>query len=223
MKPVTLTASFTPTALTPKGAATRENILDAALRIASQTGLAGLTIGHLAKEVGMSKSGLFAHFNSKDNLQLGVLERAADLFTLKVLRPAFQQPKGEPRLIGIFENWVQYLNDDSLPGGSIFVAAGFELDDRPGVLRDYVQKAQRDLISNIEKAAQMAIAAGHFHPTCEASRFAWSLYSFVLGYHHSKRMLEDPRAEEHLRHAFEQLIESAKTETKTIKKQQRRA
>jgi AcrR family transcriptional regulator len=186
-------------------------------------GLDGLTIGRLAKDVGMSKSGLFAHFRSKDNLQLEVLNRAAELFTEKVLRPAFKLQKGEPRLHGIFENWVRYLNDDSLPGGSIFVAAAFELDDRPGVLRDYVQKAQRDLLSNIEKAAQMAIELGHFHKTCEASRFAWSLYSYVLGYHHSKRMVEDPRAEEHLRYAFEQLLESAKIETETIKKQRRQA
>lgn len=195
---------------TPKGVATRDSILDAALKIVSQMGLDGLTIGTLAKEVGMSKSGLFAHFNSKDNLQLMVLERAAALFSQKVLKPAFQAERGEARVRAVFENWVSYLNDDSLPGGSIFVAAGFELDDRPGLLRDYVQKAQRDLLSNLERTASMAIERGHFHPSTDAAQFAWSMYAYVLGYHHSKRMLEDPLAEDRLRVAFDQLMEFAK-------------
>lgn len=210
---------------TYKGITTRQTILDGALRIASQVGLEGLTIGTLAKEVGMSKSGLFAHFNSKDNLQLMVLERAAELFTSTVLKPAFQKPRGEPRLRAIFENWISYLNSGDLPGGSIFVAAAFELDDRPGPLRDYVQKAQKDLITNIKKAAEMAIEEKHFSQNSDPGHFAWTLYSFVLGYHHSKRMIEDPHAEEHLRQAFEGLMQSAKNENvlKQVNKERRRA
>ena len=191
---------------TPKGHATRENILDAALKIASQAGLEGLTIGSLARDVGMSKSGLFAHFNSKDNLQLMVLQRAADVFTNQVIRAAITEPRGEPRVCAIFENWVEFLNEGDLPGGSIFVAAAFELDDRPGVLRNYVQKAQRDLITNLKKAASIAIEEGHFSRESDAGQFAWSMYAYVLGYHHSKRMLEDPKAEKHLRRAFESLL-----------------
>lgn len=207
-----------------KGASTRDIILDAALKLASKAGLEGITIGTLAKEVGMSKSGLFAHFNSKDNLQLMVLERAAELFTAKVLKPAFEKPRGESRVRAIFENWLAYLNDGSaLPGGSVFVAAAFELDDRPGVLRDYVQKAQKDLIRNLRKAAEMAIKEGHFSKKCDPGQFAWTMYSFVLGYHHSKRMLNDPHAEKNIRQAFERLVDLAKSEEVLTYKERRRA
>lgn len=191
--------------ITKKGLNTRETILDEAIKIASRIGLEGLTIGTLADKVGMSKSGLFAHFKSKDALQLAVLKRAADLFTTKVLAESFKSSRGQPRIQSIFENWIRFLNDE-LPGGSIFVAASFELDDRPGLLRDYVHKAQRDLIRSLEKAAELAIEEGHFSRNVDVGHFAWTLYSFVLGYHHSKRMIEDPNAESHLRAAFKGLL-----------------
>lgn len=204
---------------TQRGKSTKDGILDVALKIASQVGIEGLTIGELAKEVGMSKSGLFAHFNSRDNLQLMILERAAELFKNKVLLPAFRQPRGEPRLMALFENWIRYLNDEALPGGSIFVSAAFELDDRPGPLRDYVQNVQKELISGLKKTAEMCKTEGHFSKSLDAGHFAWTMYSFVLGYHHSKRMIEDPQAESHLRAAFEGLIQTAKNlPNKTEKK-----
>jgi AcrR family transcriptional regulator len=209
--------------MTKKGLSTRDNILDEAIKIASRDGLEGLTIGTLAERVGMSKSGLFAHFKSKDALQLSVLERAADLFTTKVLMPAFKESRGEPRILALFENWIRFLNDEGLPGGSIFVAASFELDDRPGVLRDYVQKAQRDLIENLEKSAEFAIEEGHFSRSVDVGHFAWTLYSFVLGYHHSKRMIEDPNAESHLRAAFQGLLSACKSKTAVQNKIKKRA
>lgn len=202
---------------TRKGLSTRDTILDEAIKIASREGLEGLTIGTLAEKVGMSKSGLFAHFKSKDALQLSVLERAADLFTTKVLVESFGAPRGKPRIEAIFENWISFLNDESLPGGSIFVAASFELDDRPGILRDYVQRAQRDLIASLEKAAKIAVTEGHFSSRVDVGHFAWTLYSFVLGYHHSKRMIEDPNAESHLRAAFKGLLSACVGNGKSVK------
>lgn len=189
---------------------TRAVILDTALKIASRDGIEGLTIGELAKAVGMSKSGLFAHFGGKDQLQLSVLQMATDRFVDVVMRPAFKTPKGEPRIKALFKNWLDHLNDEqALPGGSVLIAASIELDDRPGPLRDFVQKAQKDLISNIEKAAQMAVEEGHFRKDLDVEQFAWSMYSFVLGYHHFKRMLEDPKAELHLKRSFKGLLEVA--------------
>ncbi|MES2855561.1 MAG: TetR/AcrR family transcriptional regulator [Bdellovibrionota bacterium] len=190
---------------------TRDNILDTAVKIVSSHGIEGLTIGELAKAVGMSKSGLFAHFGGKDQLQLSVLELATERFVDVVMREGFKAPRGEPRIKAMFKNWLDHLNDESkLPGGSILIAASIELDDRPGTLRDFVQNAQKDLIANIEKAAEIAVEEGHFRKDLDVELFAWSLYSFVLGYHHFKRMLEDPKAELHVKKSFNGLLEVAR-------------
>lgn len=177
------------------------------MKIASLHGIQGVTIGELAKKVGMSKSGLFAHFENKDNLQLEILKLASEHFSEKVLRPAFKKAAGLPRIEAMFVNWVEFLNDHStLPGGSIFISASFELDDRPGVLKDFVQKSQELLILNIEKAVQLAIDCKHLKTSTNKSDFAWKLYSYVLGYHHFKRMLHNPRAEELMKNAINELI-----------------
>ncbi|RYZ69469.1 MAG: TetR/AcrR family transcriptional regulator [Proteobacteria bacterium] len=202
---------------------TKALILNTAVKLASREGIEGLTIGELAKAVGMSKSGLFAHFGGKDQLQLDVLKQATDRFVDSVMRPAFKAERGEPRLKAMFENWLTHLNDDSeLPGGSILIAASIELDDRPGALRDFVQKAQRDLIANVERAAQMAVEEGHFRSDLDVEQFAWSMYSFVLGYHHFKRMLEDPKAELHLKRSFQGLLEISRGSGKRNSKKKKK-
>lgn len=192
---------------TAKSINTKEMILDKAVKIASRDGIGGLTIGELAKAVGMSKSGLFAHFGGKDQLQLDVLKLATDTFIDVVMRPAFTAPRGEPRLKAMFKNWLEHLNDESeLPGGSILISASIELDDRPGELRDFAAQAQKDLIKNIEKAAKLAVEEGHFRHDLDVEQFAWSMYSFVLGYHHFKRLLQDPKAELHVKRSFNGLL-----------------
>jgi AcrR family transcriptional regulator len=194
-----------------KGRKTRTQILDVALSVASREGLAGLTIGELAKSVGMSKSGLFAHFRGKDSLELAVLEAAVNRFITTVMRPAFEKPRGEPRIEALVKNWLQFIDgSNSLPGGSVIISASVELDDRPGPLRDFVQTAQRDLITNIEKAARIAVNEGHFREDLDCEQFAWSLYSFVLGYHHFSRMLNDPKAELHLMRSVRGLFDVAR-------------
>lgn len=207
---------------TPKGRTTRTQILEAALSVASREGLAGLTIGELAKSVGMSKSGLFAHFRGKDSLELAVLQAAVERFISTVMQPAFEKTRGEPRLHALVENWLHFINgSDGQPGGSIIIAASVELDDRPGPLRDYVQTVQRDLITNIEKSARIAVDEGHFRRDLDCEQFAWSLYSFVLGYHHFARMLNDPKAELHLMrsvHGLFHVARAKKLETKVKKK-----
>lgn len=199
-----------------KGRKTRSQILEVALTVASREGLAGLTIGELAKSVGMSKSGLFAHFKGKDSLALSVLQAAVDRFIKTVMQPAFEMPRGEPRLDALVKNWLHFINGSvSLPGGSIIISASVELDDRPGVLRDFVQTAQRDLITNIEKAARIAVDEKHFRADLDCEQFAWSLYSFVLGYHHFSRMLNDPKAELHLMRSVRGLFEVARSTPKS--------
>src|SRR5712691_7251134 len=118
-----------------KGANTRHAILTHATGLASQVGLTGLTIGALADHLRLSKSGLFAHFRSKEALQIQVLEHAAASFVEAVVRPALPLPRGEPRMRALFERWLEWDQSGALPGGCVFVAAATELDDRPGPVR----------------------------------------------------------------------------------------
>src|SRR5581483_3099532 len=132
-----------------KGGDTRERILDSAFRLAARDGLEGLSLAGLAGELGMSKSGLFAHFGSKEELQLEMLRTASDRFVEKVLRPAFRQPRGLPRVKAIFDNWRRWASDPSLPGGCISVAAAAEVDDREGPVRDFVVTQHSELLRTI--------------------------------------------------------------------------
>ncbi|MFL6195445.1 MAG: TetR/AcrR family transcriptional regulator [Thermoanaerobaculia bacterium] len=189
-----------------KGAETRERILDQAVRLASRDGLEGLTIGTLSTELGLSKSGLFAHFGSKDELQLQVLQAAVELFEQKVIRPALSSPRGEPRLRAMFENWLVWEAHPSMPGGCPLIAASVEFDDRPGPQRDYLEDAHRRRFEFIAKGARMAVEAGHFRSDLDAEQFSFDLTGILLGHHHTHRMLRAPRAGEHARAAFERLL-----------------
>src|SRR5690348_6360773 len=140
-----------------KGEDTRSNVLGTALSLATQVGLEGVTIGKLADRVGMSKSGLFAHFSSKENLQVAILEEAEAKFVALVVAPALKRPRGEPRVRALLERWLTWSKADFLPGGCIFVAASVELDDRPGPARDRLVAAQRDWFGTLAQAARIAI------------------------------------------------------------------
>src|SRR5690349_10613587 len=139
-----------------KGERTRDAILDGALRLASELGLEGLSIGRLAEELDLSKSGLFAHFGSKEDLQIRTLERAAARFGEVVVRPALEAPAGEPRVRALFERWLEWPRRVRQPGGCIFVAAAAELDDRPGPARDRLVALQREWLGTLAGAARRA-------------------------------------------------------------------
>jgi AcrR family transcriptional regulator len=194
-----------------KGGHTREVILDTALASASRVGLAALSIGELAREVGMSKSGLFAHFDSKENLQLEVLKVATAHYIDVVVAPALRQPRGERRVRALFENWFDWSCKSDLPGGCLFIAAASELDDQPGPLRDYLAASQRDWLGVLAQAARIAVEEGHFRQDLDSEQFAFDLYSIILAYHHFNRLLRLPNARERAWRAFEQLVESART------------
>jgi AcrR family transcriptional regulator len=194
-----------------KGEGTRERILDRALRLASRDGLDGLSIGVLANDLGLSKSGLFAHFGSKEDLQLAVLAEAATRFTDTVMRPAFRAPRGEPRIRRLFENWMGWIGDPATPGGCVMLAAATELDDQEGRPRDFLVGSQRQLVGSLAKAARMAVEEGHFAARLDADQFAFELYAMLLGCSHWKRLLRDPKAEARARAAFERLLAAART------------
>jgi AcrR family transcriptional regulator len=194
-----------------KGNETRDRILDRALRLASRDGLEGLSIGTLAIDLGLSKSGLFAHFGSKEDLQVAVLREAAGRFENTVMRPAFTAPRGEPRIRRLFENWLGWIGDPASPGGCVFLAAAAELDDREGRPRDFLVGSQKQLVASLAKAARLAVEEGHFAAHLDAEQFAFDLYALLLGCSHWKRLLRDPRAETRARAAFDRLVASART------------
>jgi AcrR family transcriptional regulator len=193
-----------------KGEETREAILEVALASASTTGLSALSIGELAREVGMSKSGLFAHFESKENLQLDILRAATSQYIDLVVAPALRQPRGEPRVRALFENWFAWSSASRLPGGCLFIAAASEFDDQPGPVRDYLVSSQRDWLAVLSQAARIAVDEGHFRPDLDTEQFAHDIYSIILAYHHFSRLLRLPDARERALRAFEQLVESAR-------------
>jgi AcrR family transcriptional regulator len=192
--------------LTTKGADTRQAVLERAVALASRVGLGGLTIGTLADELHLSKSGLFGHFRSKEALQIQVLDHAAARFVEAVVRPALAQARGEPRVRSLFHRWLDWARSSPMPGGCLFVAAATELDDKDGPVRDRLQQLQREWLGVIATSFQKGIEEGHFPEAEDPDQFAHDLYGVMLAYHHAHRLLRDPKAEARARHAFQKLL-----------------
>ncbi len=192
-----------------KGELTRTAILDEALQVASRSGFTGLSVGGLAEQTGMSKSGLFAHFGSMDQLQLQLLQRARERFVDSVVRPALSAPRGEQRVRAVFDSWLRWSND-VLDGGCIFVAAAAELDDRPGELRDALVLAERDWLELLATVAGTAVTEGAFASDLDTDQFAFEVHSLMLGHHHASRLMNDPRALAMTRRSFESIISAAR-------------
>ena len=194
-----------------KGEQTRQAVIDHALKLATQIGFQGLTIGRLAEDLGMSKSGLFAHFGAKEDLQIEVLKSAVERFVEKVVRPALAAPRGEPRIRAIFERNVEWERSwDKLPGGCPIVAASIELDDCPGRARDFLVQSQRDWAETLANAARAAVREGHFRADLDCDQFAYDFSGIMLAYHHAARLMKDPRARERATTAFESLLRTAR-------------
>lgn len=190
-----------------KGNATRETILKAGLELASRIGLSAISIGLLAEEVAMSKSGLFAHFNSKEKLQLAILDHAGAYFVEIVLRPALRERRGLPRLRALFEGWARW-SETSASGGCIFYAAAVEYDDRPGPVKNRLKGLQKKWISSLEKAIGMAAASGELKKGIDRRQAAFEIYAVMLGYYYFHRLIGDPLAARRRKAAFERVIAS---------------
>jgi AcrR family transcriptional regulator len=192
-----------------KGELTRQTILERARVLASEVGLEGLTIGQLADALDMSKSGLFAHFASKEGLQLAVLENAAAVFVDAVVRPALKAPRGEKRVRALFERWLGWPAKAGTRG-CLFVSAATELDDRPGPARELLVRQQRDWLDTIAHVVRTAVAEGNFRGELDVEQFAHELYGIMFMYQHAARLLADPKAEKRARTAFDRLVRSAR-------------
>jgi AcrR family transcriptional regulator len=170
-----------------KGKATKNGILEKAMEMAGQLGLEGVSIGGLAKATGMSKSGLFGHFQSKENLQLAILEYAITVFTEKVAIPSLQTKAGIPRIQTLVDRWIDWSTRRT--GGCIFVIAGADFSDRPGKVRDRIREQQEDWVDSLSRIARSAIRAGDFREDIDCDQFAFEFYSLLLGFHLYHKLL----------------------------------
>jgi AcrR family transcriptional regulator len=200
-----------------KGEQTRATILDEALKIASKLGLEGLTIGSLADATGMSKSGLFAHFGSREDLQLAVLEHAAQRYGNKVFLPVLKIERGLPRLRALFQRWLEWTLESGLPGGCIMISAANEYDDRPGPIRDAVIANQNRGRAISEKAVRLAVEEGHLRSDTDPEQIAFELLAIVLASHNYRRLLGDREARQRALTAFDELIARHAAPRKALK------
>jgi AcrR family transcriptional regulator len=189
-----------------KGEETRQAILARAFELATIGGVSGLSIGRLAEATGLSKSGLFAHFGSKEALEVAVVQEASRQFVQEVMVPALREPRGVPRIRALFERWHAW---GMRPGGCFFVGASAELDDRPGPPRDALAQACKDWIDELTKAAQIAIREGHFRTDLDPAQFAFEEYGIMLGAHTFHSFLREPDAIDRSRRAFERLLDAS--------------
>lgn len=197
---------------------TRRDIVDRALALAADVGLENVTLGVLATDLSLSKSGLFAHFKSKEALQLSVLAEAIERFTAVIVRPALAEPRGEPRVVALFENKLAWIRagggvplpaaaDGTLPRGRcIFMALSQEYDDRPGPVHDAVVQSQRDWRATLAHAARIAVDEGHFRADLDVDQFAFEFLGICMTYQQTHKLLADDRAEAFARAAFEALL-----------------
>jgi len=188
-----------------KGEDTRSAILDTALDMVRVAGLEGLTIGSLARERRLSKSGVFAHFGSKEELQIAVLQRARESFIDEVLRPAFTAPRGVARLRAVFANWLRW---STRGGGCPMIPAAYEFDDRPGPVREMVAIALRELRQTVVRTIAMAVDCGDLRADTDPECLATQVLGLVMATHVDHRLLDDPEARERGLRALESLLQA---------------
>jgi AcrR family transcriptional regulator len=189
-----------------KGAQTRETILDEAILIASKTGLEALTIGKLSTAVGMSKSGLFAHFKYKEQLQLDLLTAVAKKFKERVIIPSMKAPRGETRIRLLAQNLIKWDDSEFMPGGCMLHTGSIEFDYRPGPVRDFLAFNQSDWIDFIAKAASIAMEEGHFSDDLDTQLFAFEFHAILQSHHFSSHLLNDPQAKSRAMTMIDNLI-----------------
>jgi AcrR family transcriptional regulator len=191
---------------TSKGEETRAQILAAAVQQASASGFESLTIGTLADKTGLSKSGLFAHFGSREELQIAAVDEAARQFSEIVFLPALKVPRGLRRLTSIFENWLSWPRQAGLPGGCPLDAANKEYTHRPGAMREAVLERHRSLSRELIKAVQMAIDTGELRADTDAADVTFGMFGIILACFHTESFIGTELAQKRARTAFERLI-----------------
>jgi len=188
-----------------KGQQTRAAILDSALSLASQMGLEGLSIGALAEVAGMSKSGVFAHFGSREELQIAVIREYHRRFEEEVFFPAMLEPRGVPRLRALFERWLKRVSVE-VDSGCIYISGAVEFDDRPGPVRDALVAMVRTWHDALERSIRIAIDDGQLKPDTDAQQMLFEMHGLILALHHDARLMRVPGAPQRARLAFERMV-----------------
>lgn len=189
-----------------KGEETRQAILDEAIALASEVGVSGLSIGVLADKAGMSKSGLFAHFGSKEEMQLAVIGRSQERFAEFVLKPALKERRGLPRLRALMLNWLSWTEKARLPGACPLNSAANEFDDQPGPVRDAVAAGLASGRQMLANAVRMAVEAGDLRADTDIDQFVFELVGIELVAMQSQRLFRDKQAIPRALDAFERLV-----------------
>ncbi len=189
-----------------KGQQTRAAILEAALAQASHMGLEGLSIGALAELTQMSKSGVFAHFGSREELQIAVIREYHTRFEDEVFFPAVREQRGLPRLRALFDRWVKRVSIE-LDSGCIYISGAVEFDDRPGPVRDALASMVRDWQAALERAIRQSIEAGHLRGDTDTLQMLFEVHGLILALHHDARFLRLPGAVERARKGFDRIVQ----------------
>jgi AcrR family transcriptional regulator len=185
---------------------TKNAILQKGLEMVSHLSLEALTIGELAKEMNMSKSGLFAHFQSKENLQLDILNYAARQFAEEVILPSLKVKQGIPRIKAIVNNWTEW--GSKVGGGCIFVDSTTEFNDRPGNIQNLLFAQQKRWVDVLRRIGESAVNAGDLPLDCDCEQFAFDLYSLILGYYYYDQLIKDPKIEQRIQKSLNQFLKT---------------
>jgi AcrR family transcriptional regulator len=194
--------------LETKGQRTRNSILEVAAALATEEGLDPLSIGRLAEATQMSKSGLFAHFGSKEELQLATVEHAARLFVAEVIAPARSAPKGLARIWALCDHMIGYAERQVFPGGCFFAATSFEFNNRPGPVRDRIEEMIRSWLSYLAHAVEQAQDEGELDATISAREIAFQLDAFAQASNAQYQLFRDPQVFDDARRAVRERLDS---------------
>lgn len=193
-----------------KGEETRAAILDAAVRHAGVAGFDALTIGTLATQTGLSKSGLFAHFGSKEELQIATLDEAVRRYTEVAFMPSLKAPRGLKRLTAMFENWLHWTESCGLKACPM-MSASTEFDDKPGAMRDAIAQHMQRLNQEIMRSVQVAIETGELKTDTDPEQFAFELFGIIASCYRSRNLFKDGNANLRAQQAFKRLLASSLT------------
>ncbi|WP_180682028.1 TetR/AcrR family transcriptional regulator [Tepidicella baoligensis] len=188
-----------------KGQQTKAAIVDAALALAAQVGLEGLSIGAIAEVMQMSKSGVFAHFGSREELQISVVREYHERFEREVFFPALQEPRGLPRLRKLFDNWMRQTSAE-IDSGCIYISGAVEFDDRPGPVRDALVDTVNTWQAAIHRAVRIAIEEKHLKADADAAQIAFEIHGLILALHYEARFLRSPLGLQHARQGFDNIL-----------------
>jgi AcrR family transcriptional regulator len=194
-----------------KGETTRARIVQRALELAASSGFEGLSIGLLAQDLGLSKSGLFAHFGSKEQLQLDVIDTAVEMFRSAVFDPVLRASVGEARVLALFENYLRWIQSRELSGGCIFSAGAFEWDDARGPVRQRMVEWFEKFNASVVRTVAGVVEQGQFRADLDIELFASELHGILLKYHLEARLLRNRKALALARRAFQRLLADARS------------